>query len=361
MRKGEKKMDKISRVYDSMQKKNVSQLLICDAFSIFYLTGKLIDAGERFFAMYIDSQNKIQKLFVNKLFAIDNIDGVEIIYYSDEQDPVELLAKSLRNESMLIDKNLPARFLLPLISLVKTNYIVSDILEYVRLIKTDEEIELMKKSSLLNDKAIGLLIENIQGNMSELEAVEILKSIKKDLKLDAYSFDPIIAFGKNAADPHHEPDDTKLKEGDCIVIDIGFIKDSYCSDMTRTVFYKSANDFDRKIYDIVLEANLRSIAKVKPNESFSQVDLAARDYIKQNGYGEYFTHRTGHSIGLECHEFGAVSLDNFDLLKPGMIFSIEPGIYLKNKLGVRIEDLVLVTEDGCEILNSYPKELKIIG
>ena len=354
-------MNKISRVYETMQKKNVSQLIICDPFSIFYLTGKLIDPGERLFAMYIDNKNKIQKLFVNKLFSIDNINNTAIIYYSDNQNPVELLAKSIRNEAVLIDKNFPARFLLPLISLIKTDYFVSDVLEYVRLIKSETEIELMKKSSALNDKVISYLIENIHANQTELESVNMLKSIKKELGLDAVSFDPIIAFGKNAANPHHVPDDTKLKEGDCIVIDIGFIKDNYCSDMTRTVFYKYVSDFDKKIYDIVLEANLRAIDKVKSNTSFSQIDLAARDYIKENGYGECFTHRTGHSIGLECHEFGAVSLDNHDLLKPGMIFSIEPGIYIKNKLGIRIEDLVLVTETGCEILNSYPKTLKIIS
>lgn len=354
-------MNKIERVNNAMNQKNCSQLLICDPFAIFYLTGNLIEPGERLYVMYINSTDNTQKLFVNKLFDVKNIPNVEVVYYSDDDDPVSILSGTIKNETVLIDKNFPAKFLLPLIKLTNANYLVSDILEYVRLVKTENEISLMRESSRLNDEAMSLLVKNIKANQTELELLEILKSIKKELELEAFSFDPIIAFGKNAAQPHHVPDDTKLKEGDCIVIDMGFIKDNYCSDMTRTFFYKYVSDFDKKIYDIVLHANQKAINEVKPNIKFSQIDLAARNFIGDNGYAKNFIHRTGHSIGIECHEFGAVSQDNYDLLKPGMIFSIEPGIYLKDKMGVRIEDLVLVTENGYEILNKYPKDLQVIN
>lgn len=127
--------------------------------------------------------------------------------------------------------------------------------------------------------------------------------------------------------------------------------------MTRTVFYKSASEKAKEVFNIVLEANKRAIAMVKPGVRFCDIDNAAREYITEKGYGKYFTHRTGHSIGIETHDMGDVSSINTDILKPGMIFSVEPGIYLPGEFGVRIEDLVLVTEDGHELLNKYNKEL----
>ncbi len=352
-------MNKFERVEKFMQQKNIKQIIITDPFDIFYLTGQLIDPGERFFGMYLNC-NGTKKVLVNELFKLKDIDDVEIFYYTDSDDPIKILASMLKNESLLVDKNFPARFLLPLMNFCDVKYFVSDVLEYVRLIKDTDEIELMRRSSYLSDHAMNLLVANICEGQSELELVEILKDIKKKLELDAFSFEPIIAFGGNAAEPHHIPNETKLKPGDCIVIDIGFVKDNYCSDMTRTFFYRYATDFDKKIYDIVLQANLAAINKVKPGAKFCDIDLAARNFIKDNGYEKNFIHTTGHSIGLQCHEFGTVSFRNHDTIKPGMIFSIEPGIYLKNKIGVRIEDLILVTDNGYEILNNYPKKLRII-
>ncbi|WP_074010971.1 M24 family metallopeptidase [Romboutsia timonensis] len=181
-----------------------------------------------------------------------------------------------------------------------------------------------------------------------------------DINIEAKEIAPIIAYGANGADPHAHCGSAKLKEGDCVILDIGCIKDNYCSDMTRTVFYKSAPEKAKEVFNIVLEANKRAIAMVKPGVRFCDIDNAAREYITEKGYGKYFTHRTGHSIGIETHDMGDVSSINTDILKPGMIFSVEPGIYLPGEFGVRIEDLVLVTEDGHELLNKYNKELNII-
>lgn len=352
-------MNRFERVKKFMQQKNINQIIITDPFDIFYLTGQLIDPGERFFGMYLNCDGT-KKILVNELFKLKNIDDVEIFYYADFDDPIKILADMLKNKSVLVDKNFPARFLLPLMNFCDVKYFVSDVLEYVRLIKDTDEINLMRRSSYLSDHAMNLLVANIYEGQSELELVEILKDIKKKLEFDAFSFEPIIAFGGNAAEPHHIPNETKLKLGDCIVIDIGFVKDNYCSDMTRTFFYRYVTDFDKKIYDIVLQANLMAIDKIKPGVRFCDIDLAARNFIKDNGYEKNFIHTTGHSIGLQCHEFGTVSFRNHDTIKPGMIFSIEPGIYLKNKIGVRIEDLILVTDNGCELLNNYPKKLRII-
>ena len=197
--------------------------------------------------------------------------------------------------------------------------------------------------------------------MTEQELAEELQKIYLELGAEGYSFEPICAYGANAADPHHMTDTVSVgKTGDSVVLDIGCKKDGYCSDMTRTVFIGEASEQAREVYDTVLQANLRAIAAVKPGARFCDVDKAARDYITEKGYGPYFTHRTGHCIGQEVHEAGDVSSVNENVLKPGMIFSIEPGIYLEGKVGVRIEDLVLVTEEGCEVLNRADKALRII-
>ena len=130
--------------------------------------------------------------------------------------------------------------------------------------------------------------------------------------------------------------------------------------MTRTVFYKYASEHSKEVYNVVLEANKRGIEKVKAGVRFCDIDEAARDYITKKGYGKYFTHRLGHSIGIDVHDFGDVSSANTDIVQPGQIFSIEPGIYIPGEVGVRIEDLVIATEDGCEVLNHYPKDLIIV-
>ena len=156
-------------------------------------------------------------------------------------------------------------------------------------------------------------------------------------------------------------DGSRGKRGDCVVLDIGGRKDDYCSDMTRTVFLGEVSDRQREIYEIVKEANLRGIAAAKPGARMCDVDKAARDYITEKGFGKYFTHRTGHSIGLEVHEAGDVSAVNEAVIRPGQCFSVEPGIYIPEEgIGVRIEDLVLITEDGCEVLNHYPKDLTVV-
>ena len=154
-------------------------------------------------------------------------------------------------------------------------------------------------------------------------------------------------------------DGTVLKEGDCVLFDMGCVKDRYCSDMTRTWFCGQPTEKQVAVHDLVRRANEAAEALIKPGVRLCDLDAAARDLIAEAGYGEYFNHRLGHFIGQTDHEKGDVSSANTAVAKPGMIFSIEPGIYLPGEFGVRVEDLVLVTEDGCEVLNHYPHELRV--
>jgi len=353
---------RLKSIVKNMEKQNLTQLIVSDPASIYYLTGKWIHPGERMLVLYINTDGT-NKLFNNILFPIEEDLGLEIIWYSDVEDPVKKLYDGIERFKMLgIDKNWESKFLMRLIELGYKGPLMSSsiLIDLVRMVKDEEEIRLIREASILNDLAINRLKDLISEKYSEKKLCKILKDIYEEIGADGSSFEPIIAYGKNTAIPHHVSNNDMVKEGDSVVFDIGCVKNSYCSDMTRTFFYKSCSDEKKKVYDIVLEANKRAIEAVKPGVRFCDVDRAAREYIESMGFGEYFNHRTGHSIGIEVHDFGDVSDTNQILLKEGMVFSVEPGIYLTGKFGVRIEDLVVVTKDGCENLNGYSKDLTII-
>ncbi len=356
------KETRLKRVIEKMEKQNLTQMLISDSASIYYLTGKWIHPGERMLVLYINTDGK-NKLFNNKLFPIEEDLGLETIWYSDTDDAVKILYDGIdRSKTLGIDKNWESKFLLRLLELGYKGPLMNSsiLIDSIRMIKDEEEINYMREASKLNDLAVDKLKDMIPKKYSEVKLGKVLGEIYEEVGADGYSFEPIIAYGKNAADPHHMSNNDTIKDGDAVILDIGCAKNSYCSDMTRTVFYRYVTTEQRKVYDIVLEANKRAIKAVKPGARFCDVDRAARGYIESMGYGEYFTHRTGHCIGIEVHDFGDVSEVNENILEEGMIFSIEPGIYLTGKFGVRIEDLVVVTKDGCENLNSASKDLTIV-
>lgn len=360
--------ERIDKVLNKMKELNQTQLIVSDPMTIFYLTGTMIEPGERLVTLILKA-DKNHVAVINRLFPVSEKElGMPIVCVddTDEGKGIRILAEQLNYEEKIgVDKCWTAEFLLGLMNQVgqpMDHYTFSsDITDDIRAIKSDDEIELMKDVSKDNDTAVGLLADLIPLGLTEVEMTERLGSIYKELGNSGFSFDPIVAYGANGADPHHMNDTSVVKKGDSIILDIGGVKNGYCSDMTRTFFYKEVSDKSREIYEIVLEANKRAIAMVKPGVTFSEIDGAARQYITEKGYGEYFTHRTGHFIGAECHEAGDVSAINHNKVQPGMIFSIEPGIYVPGEVGVRIEDLVVATEEGCDRLNHYPKELTILG
>lgn len=354
---------KLNRILDAMKEKDMPQMIIADPLTIFWLTGKMIVPGERLLALYLNV-NGNHKMMINELFPQEKDLGVEIVWYNDVQDGVEILSQFVEKDKPIgIDKIWPARFLLRLQELGAGSKFLngSMIVDYIRMIKDEKEQELMRESSRLNDIVMDKLIPWVGKGLTERQLNEKVREIYKEVGCEDVSFDPITAFAKGAADPHHVTDDSKGKRGDCVILDIGGFKNAYASDMTRTVFLGEVSDRAKEIYDIVVEANMRGIAAAKPGNRMCDVDAACRDYITEKGFGPYFTHRTGHSIGLEDHEFGDVSSVNEDIIKPGQCFSVEPGIYLPDEgIGVRIEDLVIITEDGCEVLNDYTKDLIIV-
>lgn len=353
---------RVAAVLARMEERGLEQLLISDPPSIFYLTGRWILPNERLLALYLN-KNGGHKLFVNKLFTVDGDIGIEKVWFSDTDPGCQIIAGYTDHSKPLgIDKKMAARFLLELMELGAGSAYRngSECVDAARRVKDDEEKQKMIVASQLNDQAMERFRGLIREGVSELEISDGMKAIYQELGTQGPSFGPLVSFGSNAAIGHHKPDHTVLKPGDCVLFDVGCKKDDYCSDMTRTFFYKSVSDKGREVYETVLRANLAAQAAMKPGMKFCEVDKVARDIITDAGYGPYFTHRLGHCIGIEVHDAGDVSATNQDIVKEGMIFSCEPGIYLPGELGVRIEDLMLMTPDGAVSLNHVSKELEVI-
>jgi Xaa-Pro aminopeptidase len=226
-----------------------------------------------------------------------------------------------------------------------------DAIATMRQVKTPSEIELMRKALEITIKAFRFAGTIIAPGVSELAiAAEIERFIRNE-GASAASFDIIVAGGPNASFPHYLTSQRKLKNDEPVLIDMGVTYQGYKSDLTRVFFVGRISTLARKIYNTVLKAQEKAIKLVKPGVLASKVDLAARTTIALAGYGRYFGHSTGHGVGLDVHEAPAISEKSPVLLRPGMIFTIEPGIYLPNKVGVRIEDMVLVTGKGVEVLS----------
>lgn len=354
---------RIETVLENLSERGISQLLVCDPRSIQYLADVYVEPGERFLGLLLRAGAEHPTLFLNRLFTAPAGIEAEVVPFDDTEDPLALLTSRCDANSVLgCDKNLPARFLIPLMERKAASgfALASDAVDDARAIKDEQECALMRAASAANDAGMAQFKSLVHEGVTERAVAAQLEEIYQGLGAQGHSFSPIVSFGANAADPHHEPDGTRLKRGDTVLFDVGCRKDEYCSDMTRTFFFGEASDEQRHVYEVVRQANEAGKAAVRPGARFCDIDAAARKVIEDAGYGPCFTHRLGHQIGLDVHEPGDVSSVNEEQVAPGMCFSIEPGIYLPGRFGVRIEDLVIVTEDGCEVLNTYPRELSII-
>lgn len=353
----------LNKLLAKMKKEQINNLLISDPYSINYLCNYYTNPGERLLLLDIKINGQVN-LFINQLFPTfhENNSSINPIYYKDGEPILTTIAKQLINGKVGIDKNWQSQHLITLMKFRKDLTFIngSPLVDSLRARKNSEEIAKMKTVSLQNDQAMNRIMQKLPDQLSEQQMVQYLDQIYTELNCNGFSFDPIIAYGANGADPHHQISKKQPQLGESIIVDIGCSQNGYCSDMTRTFFYGQVSAKDRDIYQTVLKAQLAAINHVKPGVSCSSIDQAARSVIEEAGYGAYFTHRTGHFIGQEVHEEGDIGPFNHEPIEVGNIFSIEPGIYLPDQMGVRIEDLVLVTEDGYELLNHFTKDLIII-
>ena len=222
----------------------------------------------------------------------------------------------------------------------------------LRAVKTLPEIAKITRAVALNDDIWSLARKEMRPGMTEKDIQRIIRGFMNALG-DGEAFETIVCAGANAAECHHVPDDTVWRRGEPLLVDMGVKLDGVCSDMTRCV--RGRGEEYRDIYSIVLEANRAAIAAARPGMTSGALDKVARDIIRKAGYGKAFGHSLGHGVGYEIHEEPTARAKSKTVLEPGMFVTIEPGIYLEGKLGVRIEDLVLITPDGCEVITRSPK------
>lgn len=238
----------------------------------------------------------------------------------------------------------------------------SDALAALRIRKDADEIASMRQAVKIAQDGLEATLPLIKVGMSEREvAAELVMQLLRHGSDSELPFAPIVSGGPNAANPHASPSDRKLQVGDLLVVDWGAAYNGYISDLTRTFAVVEVDDECQKIYKIVQQANAAGRAAGKPGAPCAAVDKVARDVIEAAGYGKYFTHRTGHGIGMEGHEDPYMRGDNMQLLETGMAYTVEPGIYLTERNGVRIEDNMVVTESGAESLSDMPREIRVVG
>lgn len=237
---------------------------------------------------------------------------------------------------------------------------VEDAVEELRWTKDPEEVVLIERAQEITDAAFDDVIGRLREGITEREAAFELEVFMRRAGAEAIGFDTIMAFGENAAEPHHRPSDRPLRRGDVVKLDFGCVVDGYYSDMTRTVAFGEPDPKLREIHDVVRRAHLAGILAVRAGAQGRACDEAARKVIREAGYGERFGHSLGHGVGLEIHEGPTLRKDGSDILPEDAVVTVEPGVYVPGLGGVRIEDMVLVTRDACRPLPRSPKELVVL-
>lgn len=347
-------------IKEIMDNNNLDGILVSDLRNIRYLTGFKASAA---LVLLTKKQNY---LFVDARYyemAKAQVDNYQIILI-EQTNQLQLVndiivANNIKRLGFEADQLVVSKYLEYQKNLQTT--LVGLSLAKLRMIKSETEIALIKKACAITDQAYEKLLTNIKVGMSELDVEKKLKNIILELGADDFSFEPIIASGKRSSLPHGIASEKIIEAGDFITIDFGVFYQGYASDMTRTFVMSKINNVQlAEIYDIVLQAQKLAITSLKPGIQAFEVDKIARDYISEKGYGDYFNHGLGHSFGLEIHEAPFLNRLDQTILSVGMVLTIEPGIYLPEVGGVRIEDDILITEDGYEILTKADKKLIII-
>lgn len=236
----------------------------------------------------------------------------------------------------------------------------SNLIEKLRLVKDESEIKRLKDAAKIADDAFEYILSMIKPGISERAVANELEFFMRKHGATSSSFDIIVASGTRSALPHGVASDKVIERGELVTLDFGAYYKGYCSDLTRTIAVGEPDHKLKEIYDIVLKAQKLAVAQIKPGMSGKEADAIARNYISDNGYGDYFGHSTGHGIGLDIHEGPTLSMKSTHLLEKGMVVTIEPGIYLSGVGGVRIEDDIVLTEHGNERITYSPKDLIIL-
>src|SRR4030095_2402621 len=353
-------MSRIEKIKAILDELNLDAFYITHIPNIRYITGF---SGSSAFVIITKNKDYFLTDFRYKEQSAKQVKGFEIVvnYLASEEmtkifesegiktagfESTHLTVQQLEN----LKKPLPAVKFIP----------VAERIEQLTMVKTPEEIEKLKKAAEITDKTFTKLLELIKPGMKERDVSAEISYWHKKFGADNNSFEPIVASGKRGCLPHGIASDKVIESGEMVTLDFGCIYDGFCSDLTRTISVGEPSEEMKKIYGIVLESQLKAISAAKTGITTKELDSTARDFINEKGYGDKFGHGLGHGLGIEVHEMPSVS-QRMDMKIPeGCVVTIEPGIYIENLGGVRIEDDVLIKNGGVVILNKSPKELIII-
>jgi Xaa-Pro dipeptidase len=372
---------RINKAREKMAENEVDVFFINPSSNMFYFTGYGIGQDERLLLLILP--NVGEPFIIANLIYQEQIAPLPVkdkIFWKDGDDPFVLLIseiekRNIKTKSIALESHLPAMFSIPLINLFPNAGVTlgSVITDPLRQYKDENELELIRYACRESDQALTAVIDRIccvnqscnAGNGADWQGKtekDFLFELGNEFSSrDLSSFGASVQVGANAAVPHYSTGKTIIEKGKCMLVDFWARYKGYYTDCTRTFFFGKPEKEFEKIYAVVLEANLMAEAKAQAGNTLHDVDTAARTIIEKYGYGEYFTHRTGHGLGIDIHEGDSVNANVKVLIKPGMVFSIEPGIYLPGRFGVRIENLVAIGENGTEVLHKFPRELRIMG
>lgn len=361
---------KVEQIQKHLQNSGVEAAFITTPENVFYLSGFLSDPHERLLGIMVFKDSK--PLMICPKMEVPDAKAAgwnfEIIGHDDQENAWEVLSSKVSSlvgslQTLAIEKSHLTVERLELLQRFYPNSTVTGIdqlLTDMRIVKSEDELVKLREAAKLADYAIQVGCDELAEGKTELE---VLSAIETAILRKGYymSFDTMVLTGLNAASPHGTPGNTKIQKGDLVLFDLGVVYEGYCSDITRTVAFGEPSAEQKAVYNAALSANLAAIELAKPGVRAMDLDKAARDQISNAGFGEYFTHRLGHGLGIGLHEIPSIHGSNELPLVEGMVFTIEPGVYKGDTAGVRIEDDVVTTTDGVEVLTKFPKELTVIN
>ncbi|WP_027963416.1 M24 family metallopeptidase [Halalkalibacillus halophilus] len=350
-------MEKINRLRNKIASEDLDGLLITSGQNRRYMTGFTGTAGV---VLITGEDAKFITDFRYTVQAKEQVEGFELIEHRGPiQDEVAAQVEALGIKRLGFEKeHLTYQTFETYQKVLKAEFIpAAGMVEELRLIKSDQEIAILKDAAKIADDTFEYIQTVIKPGVREIDVSNELEFFMRKQGAVSSSFDIIVASGYRSALPHGVASEKKIESGELVTLDFGALYKGYCSDMTRTFAVGEISDQLKEIYDTVLQAQLRGMEGTKAGITGKEADALTRDYIKEKGYGDYFGHSTGHGLGMDVHEGPALSFKSDKVLEPGMVVTVEPGIYVPNVGGCRIEDDTVITENGNQRLTHSTKEL----
>lgn len=357
---------RIERLQERIRLGNYSACVLAPGSTLRYFTGFTDDPLERLLLCLVTPNHQpvfvAPKLFVAQIKRESAFGDVEP--WIDTDGPLEALAATAKDLGMragrvLVDDAMPVSMFFVLQEALPDSEMVKggEAIGELRMRKSPEELVAMKRAARIADEALEVVLAKGVVGHTELEIALALKSEMMIHGADASSFEPIIGSGPNGSVGHHRPGERRICHGDAVIMDFGCRVNGYCSDVTRTIFCSSPSKEMEQVYEIVRDAQQTAVASVRPGIEAQEIDSIANEMVLASGMGDW--HRTGHGIGLDVHEPPYIVKGNRRLLDVGMAFSVEPGIYLAGRFGVRVEDVVVVTESGTDVMSDFPRSFLV--